>query len=65
MPTDRVHHYPQQAQLRAIPANTPQAAASDAGAQPRKAHSGSAREALHRLGSITPVREHYTTSKLV
>ena len=65
MPTDRVHRLPQQAQLRAIPADTPQPAASNTATQPRNAHPGSAREALHRLGSITPVREHYTTSELV
>ena len=65
MPTDRVHHHPQQAQPRTIPPHRPQPSASDAATQLRHAHPGSEREALHRLGSITPVSEHYTTSELV
>ena len=65
MPTDRVHHHPQQAQPRTIPPRRPQPSASDAATQLRHAHPGSEREALHRLGSITPVSEHYTTSELV
>ena len=54
MPTDRVHHLPQQAQPRAIPPDTPQPFASDAATQLRHAHPGSEREALHQLGSVTP-----------
>ena len=65
MTTDRVHHRPQQAQPRTIPPHRPQPSASDAATQLRHAHPGSEREALHRLGSITPVSEHYTTSELV
>ena len=65
MPTDRVHHRPQQAEPRTIPPHRPQPSASDAATQLRHAHPGSEREALHRLGSITPVSEHYTTSELV
>ena len=65
MPTDRVHHHPQQAQPRTIPPRRPQPSASDAATQLRHAHPGSEREALHHLGSITPVSEHYTTSELV
>ena len=65
MPTDRVHHRPQQAQPRTIPPHRPQTSASDAATQLRHAHPGSEREALHHLGSITPVSEHYTTSELV
>ena len=65
MPTDRVHRHPQQAQPRTIPPHIPQPSASDAATQLRHAHTGSEREALHHLGSITPVREHYTTSDLV
>ena len=37
MPTDRVHHLPQQAQPRAIPPDTPQPFASDAATQLRHA----------------------------
>ncbi len=65
MPTDRVHRLPQQVQPRALPPDTPEPAASDAATQPRHANPFSEREALHHLGSITPVREHYTTSELV
>ena len=65
MPTDRVHRHPQQAQPRTIPPHRPQPSASDAATRPRHAHPGSEREALHHLGSITPVSEHYTTSDLV
>mgnify|MGYP000891039534 CR=1 FL=1 len=65
MHTDRVHRLPQQAQLREIPPDTPQPTAPDTTTRPRNARSSSKREALHRLGSITPVREHYTTSELV
>ena len=61
MPTDRVHRLPQQAQPRALPPDTPEPAASDAATQPRHANPFSEREALHHLGSITPVREHYTS----
>ena len=53
MPTDRVHHLPQQAQPRAIPPHRPQPSASDAATRPRHAHPGSEREALHQLGSVT------------
>ena len=42
-----------------------QPATSDTAIHPQNARSSSAREALHQLGSITPVREHYTTSELV
>ncbi len=31
----------------------------------QSAHPNGTYAALHRLGSITPVREHYTTSELV
>ena len=55
----------QQARPRAIPPHRPQPSASDATTRPRHAHPGSEREALHHLGSITPVSEHYTTSELV
>ena len=65
MPTDRVHRLPQQAQPWAIPPHRPQPSASDAATHPRNARPGSEREALHHLGSITPVREHYTTSEVV
>ena len=65
MLTDRVHRRPQQAQPRTIPPHRPQPSASDAATRPRHAHPGSEREALHHLGSITPVSEHYTTSDLV
>ena len=65
MPTDRVHHLPQQARPRAIPPHRPQPSASDAATRPRHTHPVSEREALHHLGSITPVSEHYTTSELV
>ena len=54
MPTDRVHHRPQQAQSRALPPHRPQPSASDAATRPRHAHPGSEREALHQLGSVTP-----------
>ena len=64
-PTDRVHRLPRQAQQRAFPPDRPQPAASNTAIHPRNARPSSAREALHHLGSITPVREHYTTSGLV
>ena len=56
MPTDRVHRLPQQAQLRATPADIPQPSASDAATKcsPR----------LHTRGT-TRFREHYTSSDLV
>ena len=54
MPTDRVHRLTQQAQLRTLPPNTPQPAASGAATQPQNAHPGAQREALHPLRSATP-----------
>ena len=60
MPTDRVHRLPQQAQLRAIPPDTPQPAASDAATHLRDACPDSTRELLHQLRSITPPRADVT-----
>ena len=54
IPTDRVHRLLQQARLRAFPPHRPQPSASDTATQPRNARPGSAREALHHLGSIRP-----------
>ena len=54
MPTDRVHHLPQQAQPRTLPPHRPQPAASDAATRPRHAHPGSEREALHPLRRAAP-----------
>ena len=54
MPTDRVHRLPQQAQPRTLPPHRPQPAASDAATQPRHAHPGSEREALHPLRRAAP-----------
>ena len=60
MPTDRVHCLPQQAQLGAIPPDTPQPATSDATTQPQHARPDSERETLHPLRREAPVTSRCT-----
>ena len=62
MPTDRVHHLPQQPHLRATPAHTPQPTAPDTATatRPRNARPSSTRESLHPLRRTTPVTSHCT-----
>ena len=55
MPTDRVHHLIDNKLAREF----------TRWRRPRRSPTGPDRAALHQLGSITPVREHYTTSELV
>ena len=63
MPTDRVHHLPQQAQPRALPPDTPQPAGSDAATRPRNTRTDSTQEALHPLRRDTPDPSRCTRSE--